>query len=460
MQDDLSVCRLVEARMWEAGIWSGDSRTHRVSPRPFYLTPDQLSLLQRLGPALHGFYKAVNRLYNLREEPWVAQYLDQGKSDETIRHTRMNYHKQAIPQVIRPDILITKDGLTITELDSVPGGIGHMDCLSSAYESLGMDLIGSPRGMRDGFADVIRGGVLPEDGLYAVVVSDESADYLPEMLYLCAQLRDIGIPAYAVHPKDVLFTDDALYLELDGKRLAIRAVYRFFELFDLLNIPKSELLSYAARKRMARVTPPYKHIHEEKMLLALLRHPRLAGFWVSELGHEHFDLLHQVFAETWIMDPRPVPPHAEVAGFRWKDKPIRDWREITNGTQKDRRLVLKPSGYSPLAWGSRGVKIGHDMAQEEWAAAVNESLDTFYTTPYVLQAFRETAVVGIDYADDSGGDIRRMQSRVRLCVYYFAAEEGVRLGGVLATACPKDKKIIHGMVDAVMCPCAVSAIPS
>ena len=53
-----------------------------------------------------------------------------------------------------------------------------------------------------------------------------------------------------------------------------------------------------------------------------------------------------------------------------------------------------------------------------------------------------------------------MQSRVRLCVYYFAAEEGVRLGGVLATACPKDKKIIHGMVDAVMCPCAVSVTPS
>jgi len=30
------------------------------------------------------------------------------------------------------------------------------------------------------------------------------------------------------------------------------------------------------------------------------------------------------------------------------------------------------------------------------------------------------------------------------------------LAGVLATICPKDKKIIHGMKDAVMVPCAVA----
>jgi len=29
------------------------------------------------------------------------------------------------------------------------------------------------------------------------------------------------------------------------------------------------------------------------------------------------------------------------------------------------------------------------------------------------------------------------------------------VGGVLATICPADKKIIHGMKDAVFAPCAV-----
>jgi hypothetical protein len=48
---------------------------------------------------------------------------------------------------------------------------------------------------------------------------------------------------------------------------------------------------------------------------------------------------------------------------------------------------------------------------------------------------------------------------VRLCPYYFVSGDWGRpqakLGGVLATICPADKKIIHGMRDAIMAPCAV-----
>jgi hypothetical protein len=48
---------------------------------------------------------------------------------------------------------------------------------------------------------------------------------------------------------------------------------------------------------------------------------------------------------------------------------------------------------------------------------------------------------------------------VRLCPYYFVVGDGdaarARLGGVLATVCPADKKIIHGMQDAVLAPCCV-----
>jgi len=51
-----------------------------------------------------------------------------------------------------------------------------------------------------------------------------------------------------------------------------------------------------------------------------------------------------------------------------------------------------------------------------------------------------------------------MAARVRLCPYYFVHGEGdgarTTLGGVLATACPADKKIIHGMSDAVLVPCS------
>jgi hypothetical protein len=48
-----------------------------------------------------------------------------------------------------------------------------------------------------------------------------------------------------------------------------------------------------------------------------------------------------------------------------------------------------------------------------------------------------------------------MPGRARITPYYFVVGDDVRLGGVSATVVPIDKKLIHGMVDAVIVPCAV-----
>jgi hypothetical protein len=45
--------------------------------------------------------------------------------------------------------------------------------------------------------------------------------------------------------------------------------------------------------------------------------------------------------------------------------------------------------------------------------------------------------------------------RLRLCPYYFLVEGKPRLSGALATFCPPDKKIIHGMQDAALLPSRV-----
>lgn len=458
-----AACKLVADRIRSADLWGipgmgADSlRTHRVSIEPFPLDKDQVDLLKELGGALLAFYSAVNNLYLRAGNEWVNEYLDIGKGEEILRHARMNYQKRALPKVIRPDILVTEDGFVITELDSVPGGIGHLDCLSAAYEDAGFELVGSPRGMRDGFAAILREAAGSPDPVCAIVVSEESADYLPEMTYLSKELRAVGLRAYTIGPRDIVFTEDGLFMEAKGEKLRVDVVYRFFELFDLLNIPKSELISYAARKRLAVVTPPYKPFVEEKMLLALLHSEFLADYWATSLGKASFELLKKTLCPTWILDNRPVPPHAGISGFRRKGNPIRDWREIEQGTQKDRQIVIKPSGFSPLAWGSRGVKIGHDMAREDWSEVVQEALASFDRQPYVLQPFNDTALIGVKYYEESSSALREMRARVRLCPYYFVTGDRAELGGVLATACPKDKKLVHGMVDAVMAPCRVSA---
>ena len=61
-------------------------------------------------------------------------------------------------------------------------------------------------------------------------------------------------------------------------------LYRFFELFDLKNIPNYDILLYAARKQLVTMTPPVKAYLEEKLLFALFHHPVLAEFWVQEMG--------------------------------------------------------------------------------------------------------------------------------------------------------------------------------
>ena len=61
----------------------------------------------------------------------------------------------------------------------------------------------------------------------------------------------------------------------------------------------------------------------------------------------------------------------------------------------------------------------------------------------------------VEYYDPTSGVETKMEGRVRLSPYYFVVDGQAKLGGVLATTCPKDKKIIHGMRDAVMTPCGV-----
>ena len=50
-----------------------------------------------------------------------------------MTYSRMKRFRADLPGVIRPDIIPTQDGMVITELDSVPGGIGFTACMSQLY---------------------------------------------------------------------------------------------------------------------------------------------------------------------------------------------------------------------------------------------------------------------------------------------------------------------------------------
>ena len=358
--------------------------------------------------------------------------------------------------IIRPDVIPTDDGLIVSELDSVPGGFGLLAALSKQYAKLGYELVGGADGMLHGFWRAVSSlaqGV--EEPLVAIAVSDESDSYRGEMEWLTTALSKLGRRALTVHPKELTFDEDGLFVKEGRARSRVDVLYRFFELFDLKNIPKIDLILYAIRKEIVHATPPIKAHLEEKLLMALLHHGSLRPFWLEQLGKENYELFRRIFPMSWVMDARPLPPHAAIPHLELGGRPVTDWAQLKSATQKERELVIKPSGFSPHAWGSRGVRIGHDLSQEEWAKGVDDALESFETTPHVLQRFHKGRKFDVKYFDFQTGAVKPMPARVRLCPYFFVYDGEAHLGGILATAVALDKKIIHGMSEAVMAPVAV-----
>ncbi|MEJ5297568.1 MAG: hypothetical protein WHZ52_05970, partial [Armatimonadota bacterium] len=72
----------------------------------------------------------------------------------------------------------------------------------------------------------------------------------------------------------------------------------------------------------------------------------------------------------------------------------------------------------------------------------------------VLQEFREGRRVEVPYYDPRQGRAGLLGGRTRLCPYYYVSDGQVELAGVLATVCSDEKKLIHGMKDAVMTVCS------
>jgi hypothetical protein len=131
---------------------------------------------------------------------------------------------------------------------------------------------------------------------------------------------------------------------------------------------------------------------------------------------------------------------------------IHDWREAGRFSQKERDLLIKVSGFSPLGWGSRGIVVGADVPQTEWQAAIEQGLAEFQTTPRLMQRFHKARLIDHRYWDNETGEVKTMRGRVRLCPYYFLENGKAKLSGVLATIVPADKKLLHGMRDAILAP--------
>jgi len=432
--------KFIHEQIPAGGLFAG--MEWKISPAPFPLDETLAKEIESLGRVLLQFYRATNLLYRKsvegKQPEWVARWLDLGKPADLIALQRSVAFKNDVPRVIRPDILLTETGFSITELDSVPGGIGLTAWLNKTYSALTsqsstLNLLGGADGMIRGFESIFG-----DAKQVHIVVSEEAATYRPEMAWLAGQL---GNSKFKI--QNSKFEDFA-----EGD-----AVYRFFELFDLPNVLNAKKVFELAAEKHIRLTPPPKPMFEEKMLFALLWNRNLHSFWRQELGEGFLTRLKKIIPYTWLVDPAPMPPHAAIPELN-----LTDWSQLKAMSQKDRDLILKVSGFSENAWGARGVYLGSDLSSADWSAAVDAALRNFEMSPSVLQRFHKPALVDASWFDFTKNEVTPMKGRTRLCPYYFVSGEGdnlrSELGGVLATIVPADKKIVHGMTDAILAPCS------
>jgi hypothetical protein len=451
-----------------------EDKTWRLSPQAWPLTPDQVKELEQIGTACLEFHQALETLYlrsvagkNLLRNkpllaPWVADYLDRGKPADLIAHARDPKNRGMFPTVLRPDLLLTEEGFALTELDSVPGGIGLTAFLNRLYGGEAEpDVLGHRDAMIENFHQSLA-GLKPDNRnpLIAILVSEEAATYRPEMEWLALQLQLRGKRVFVMRPENVFPLGGELFFDVEGTPEKIDVIYRFFELFDWANIGVRREILEAWQSGAVAIAPPMRHFQEEKLALALFHHHLLREYWAESLSGRSLKQLQKLIPRSWIMDPAPLPPGAVLDGPLVGGRLLNDWRDLAAASQKERDLIIKISGFHETAWGARSVILGSDCSREEWQQGIDQALLLAPTNLHVLQEYRKPKRVSHLLYDASAEGVAATavarDGRLRLCPYFFVVNGVARLSGALATFCPPDKKIIHGMTDAALLPCRVS----
>ena len=280
-------------------------KTWRWSPSPWNLSDSICQWMRELSEAAVSFYHAIDLLYGkswrgesiIRNDenkvPWVAEYYDAGKPPWLVEHGRSKVVRNQVPAVIRPDLIPHADGLALTEWDSVPGGIGVTANLEMIYG------LNRKSAMVESFGNTLSDAAKAVGGKSAnmvIAISEEAETYLPEMEWICEQLKKSGFAIEVCSPQELQVLDDAVVL----KNRKVELIYRFWELFDYEKVSIMRDLARVVEKGGVVVTPPMKHVQEEKLSLALFHHHRLKSFW--ETDTECKRLRYSSFYNPKIMD--------------------------------------------------------------------------------------------------------------------------------------------------------------
>ena len=127
------------------------------------------------------------------------------------------------------------------------------------------------------------------------------------------------------------------------------------------------------------------------------------------------------------------------------DAPGGTWADLGAGTGNFTRVLGELLGPRGTIY---AVDRDRKAIERQRAAAVSSYIDRLCVR---LRPHAQDLVDAFGYGPEHIRAAIALSSSVGQVAYIT----GPALGGVLATICPADKKIIHGMKDAILAPCAV-----
>lgn len=374
-----------------------DEIPFRVAPSPFILTAQQLEELKNIGYALNSYIEGVIKLYNENEE--AKKILDRGKPSI---FTNKQIHKYLF---LRPDLILTKDGFSICEIETSPFGLALAEILNSAYGKENFNTIVNQNTLKNHIVSN-----LPKNG--TIAYSKKVQAYTGQINFMANEIFSSNKSKWKTQI-------------INGEEIQSEEIYRAFYLSEYMTDENVKKLINQNKNYIPTLTPQI----EEKAILSFIWDKRFSEFFKRLLGETSFNFLRKIIPPTWILK--------EEANFDLgMPEGILNSINLSNLSKKQRQFVLKKSGFSDDCSWSKGVYFLHQMSSRKIKEILKNATEDNMNS-YILQEFKEGKKQIMEYIDEKG-EILKMEVKTRITPYYsFIGKNKGELIAAKITGCEK-----------------------
>ena len=400
----------------------GNNLTFLISPTPFELPIAVKQRLGAYGESISIFYQACDSIFReLKDHHRWKNILTNNRPEWLLQKAKDE--DDAISHIfLRPDFILTEDGVVTAEIETSPFGLALALFLNEAYA----EDSDKPNSQ---FVETFMTEVMGNDKSKSLcfMLTEHTKKYRGQFEYLAKLLMENGVNVLIAMPEDIEIKNQECFL--NGMKIDV--MYRMFYLHEAV---QDESIAKILQQNL-KVFPGYKSHLEEKAMMAMFFDDEFESIFRMILGR-HYDLLKDILPPTYVLHESPPSKLG-----------ISNWEELAKISRKERRFVLKVSGFSDLGSWSKGVTFLNKLSQQQCREVIQEALAG--ETTFVIQEFKKGKNFQQEYYDFEKSNLAAMNGRVRFTPY-FSARNGQMLTAKTTMCANTD--FIHAGTDSINSP--------